>query len=121
MKKIIILIISLFCLVYPSYAQFTTVSATITDFDNVAWSNAQWKVQFVPNPNQPNPCLYNVNGVGLCTSTYSNYTSQNNTTDGSGALSGATDLYGNIKIVVPQNYATPSVENFVLCVRFCWN
>lgn len=87
MKKIIILIISLFCLVYPSYAQFTTVSATITDFDNVAWSNAQWKVQFVPNPNQPNPCLYNVNGVGLCTSTYSNYTSQNNTTDGSGALS----------------------------------
>lgn len=41
--------------------------------------------------------------------------------DGSGALSGATDLYGNIKIVVPQNYATPSVETFVLTVRYCWN
>jgi|SRR3972149_3271764 len=38
---------------------------------------------------------------------------------GSGILS--QELYANIKIVIPQNYATPSVETFVLCVRFSWN
>ena len=47
--------------------------------------------------------------------------------NGNGALgslpSGQTtqELYANIKIVVPQAYATPSIENFVLCARFTWN
>jgi len=46
---------------------------------------------------------------------------------GNGALSsvpsGQTtqELYANIKIVIPQAYATPSVETFVLTCRFTWN
>lgn len=37
--------------------------------------------------------------------------------DSDGALSGAKDLYANIKIVIPTAYATPAAENFVLTVR----
>lgn len=40
--------------------------------------------------------------------------------DGSGALSVATDLYANIKIVIEQAYATPSAETFTLSVRYTW-
>jgi hypothetical protein len=46
--------------------------------------------------------------------------------DGSGALpeleSGevSQELYANIKIVIPQAYATPAIETFVLTVRFTW-
>jgi len=46
---------------------------------------------------------------------------------GNGALgtvpSGQTtqELYANIKIVIPQAYAIPSVETFVLTTRFTWN
>lgn len=39
---------------------------------------------------------------------------------GNGALAVATNLYANIKIVVPQNYDTPAVETFILTVRFTW-
>jgi hypothetical protein len=39
----------------------------------------------------------------------------------SAALTVAKDLYANIKIVIPVDYATPAVENFVLTVRFTWN
>ena len=31
------------------------------------------------------------------------------------------ELYANLKIVIPQSYPTPSVETFVLTVRFSWN
>lgn len=47
--------------------------------------------------------------------------------DGNGALdslaSGETsqELYANIKIVIPQAYATPAIEAFVLTVRYTWN
>jgi len=34
------------------------------------------------------------------------------------ALSVAKDLYANIKIVIPGNYATPAAETFVLTVRY---
>jgi hypothetical protein len=34
------------------------------------------------------------------------------------ALTVAKDLYSNIKIVIPQSYATPAAENFVLTVRY---
>jgi hypothetical protein len=46
--------------------------------------------------------------------------------DGNGALpeleSGETsqELYANIKIVIPQDYATPAVESFILTVRYTW-
>jgi hypothetical protein len=39
----------------------------------------------------------------------------------SAALTVAKDLYANIKIVIPADYATPAVEAFVLTVRFTWN
>jgi len=47
--------------------------------------------------------------------------------DGNGALpaleTGETsqELYANIGIVIPVSYATPSVESFVLTVRYTWN
>ena len=47
--------------------------------------------------------------------------------NGNGALdalaSGETsqELYANIKIVIPQNYATPGVEPFTSTIRFAWN
>ncbi len=31
------------------------------------------------------------------------------------------ELYANIKIVIPGGYGTPSVETFVLTVRYTWN
>ncbi len=46
---------------------------------------------------------------------------------GNGALgtlpSGQTtqELYCNLKVVIPQAYATPSIETFVLTCRFTWN
>jgi len=45
---------------------------------------------------------------------------------GNGALavltSGETsqELYANVKIVIPTAYATPAVEEFVLCCRYTW-
>lgn len=39
---------------------------------------------------------------------------------GNGALTGSSDLYANIKIVIPQAYATPGLETFVLTVRYAW-
>lgn len=47
--------------------------------------------------------------------------------NGNGALgdvpSGETynNLYANIKIIIPQAYATPAIESFVLTVRYTWN
>jgi hypothetical protein len=47
--------------------------------------------------------------------------------NGNGALaalgSGETsqELYANIKIVIPQAYATPAVENFNLTIRYTWS
>lgn len=39
---------------------------------------------------------------------------------GSGAITGATVLYANLKIVIPAAYATPAAENFVLTCRFTY-
>jgi hypothetical protein len=30
------------------------------------------------------------------------------------------ELYANIKITIPQSYATPAAETFVICVRYTW-
>lgn len=38
----------------------------------------------------------------------------------SAALTVAKDLYANIKIVLPQSYATPAAETFCLTVRYTW-
>ena len=37
---------------------------------------------------------------------------------GAGALVGAGELYANVKIVIPANYATPAIETFSLVVRY---
>lgn len=50
-----------------------------------------------------------------------------NLNNGAGALgsvpSGQStqELYANIKIVIPQDYANPAVESFVLTCRYTWN
>ncbi len=48
-----------------AHAQTTTVSATVTDTDGVVWANGTWKVAFTPNPSNPNPAVYNINGTPL--------------------------------------------------------
>jgi len=40
--------------------------------------------------------------------------------DGTGALSGARNLYSNLKIVLPAAYATPAAETFVLTCRYTY-
>jgi hypothetical protein len=40
---------------------------------------------------------------------------------GNGALLGASDLYANIKIVIPANYSTPAAETFILTVRLTYS
>jgi hypothetical protein len=64
-------------------AQTTAVSATVTDTDGVVWANGSWKITFVPNPSQPNPSIYNINGTPLSTSVMY----QSGTINNSGALS----------------------------------
>lgn len=39
---------------------------------------------------------------------------------GGGALVGASNLYANLKIVIPANYANPAVESFITSVRYTW-
>jgi hypothetical protein len=39
---------------------------------------------------------------------------------GNGALTVAKDLYANLKIVIPTNYATPAAETFVFTVRYTY-
>ena len=39
---------------------------------------------------------------------------------GAGALVAAADLYANIKVVIPQDYATPGAESYVLTTRYTW-
>jgi hypothetical protein len=41
--------------------------------------------------------------------------------DGAGALTGAKDLYSNIKIILPEDYPTPTVESFILTVRYTFS
>jgi len=40
--------------------------------------------------------------------------------DGNGAILLASDLYANLKIVIPANYSTPAAETFILTVRFTY-
>jgi len=40
---------------------------------------------------------------------------------GLGALSGAKDLYANMKIVIPDAYETPAAETFVTSIRFTYS
>jgi len=62
-------------------------------------------------------------GTAIAGSGFSNVLKLN---DGNGALSelesgeSSQELYANIKIVVPAAYATPTVENFVLTVRYTY-
>jgi len=40
--------------------------------------------------------------------------------DGLGAILTATDLYANLKIVIPAAFSTPAAETFVICVRYTY-
>jgi hypothetical protein len=64
-------------------AQTTTVTAAVVDSDSTAWVNGTWNLAFVPNPSNPNPANYNINGAPLSPSV----TIQNGTMSGSGILS----------------------------------
>jgi hypothetical protein len=87
MKKLIILFILVISYITTANAQFTTVSATITDSDTTVWANARWQVVFVPNSSFPNTSSYTINGVKLTSNTYSSYLNQSGVSNGSGALS----------------------------------
>jgi hypothetical protein len=40
--------------------------------------------------------------------------------DGLGAILLASDLYANLKIVIPAAYTTPAAETFIFCVRYTY-
>lgn len=42
---------------------FTSVSATMVDSDGIAWVRGSWKLEFIPNPNNPNLSKYLVDGT----------------------------------------------------------
>lgn len=63
MKKLLCFVLLGLCAL--AHSQTTTVSATVTDTDGVVWANGTWKVAFTPNPSNPNPAVYNINGTPL--------------------------------------------------------
>jgi len=82
MKKILLLsFISLLSSI--GVAQNTTLSATVIDADGTTWFSGPWRLQFVPNFNNPNINNYNINGVPLSPSV----TTQSGSLNGSGVLS----------------------------------
>lgn len=82
MKKILALL-GFLLLAAVSYGQTTTVTGTVVDTDGTTWANGSWKVTFVPSPSQPNPNIYNINGVPLSASVMN----QSGFLDGTGAFS----------------------------------
>lgn len=51
----------------PAFADFTTVTAIVTDADSFVWTNANVTMTFVPNPSFPNYNQYTLNGHNLAT------------------------------------------------------
>ena len=75
-----------------SFAQTTALSATVVDSDGTAWANGTWTIQFLPNSNNPNVGIYNINGVPLSP----NIITQSGGLDSSGNLSAT--IYNNTSI-----------------------
>jgi hypothetical protein len=48
-----------------SFAQNTTITATVVDSDGVTWKNGTWKISFNTSPAVSNISAYNINGVAL--------------------------------------------------------
>ena len=65
MKKYLVFLGVLLFVSSISFAQTTTVSATVTDSDSTLWTNGTVTVQFVPNPANPSLSAYKLcNGSG---------------------------------------------------------
>jgi hypothetical protein len=62
MKKLLIWL-ALFLSAGTVVAQTSTITFTTTDTDGTVWANGSWKLEFVPNPSQPNINIYNYNGT----------------------------------------------------------
>lgn len=104
MKKILSLILFLFGILSAG-AQNTTISANVIDSDGTQWGNGTWSVKFVPNPSQPNPGIYNINGTPLTPTQLF----QSGSLDASGNLPGG--------IIVPwSNTITPSGSMYFIQV-----
>lgn len=83
MKKKIFTLIASMLLSTACYAQNTTVTATVTDGDSVAWANATWTIDFVPGIQFPLQSQYTINGSALSNTT----AHQSGSLNSSGALS----------------------------------
>lgn len=75
-----------FVFILSLHSQTTSVSANITDSDGTEWSGGTWFAKFIPNPNQSNPCNYQLQGQSLCSAQWDSYLSQSGTLDNSGNL-----------------------------------
>jgi len=71
----------------------TTVTGTVVDSDAQPWIGGTLKLQFIPNPNQPNIGIYNINGVPLNPALLSYST----TLDNSGTFS-ISGVYDNTQV-----------------------
>ena len=96
-----------FCLI--GAAQTTSITATITDSDGIVWTNAKWRVLFVPNPNQPSQCIYQLNGQSICSNIYKGYLDQSGTSDITTGLISAT--------LLDNSLITPSGSKFIWTVQ----
>jgi hypothetical protein len=83
MKRFVLLILGLILCASAAKAQSTAVTASVIDTDGTIWVNGTWKVEFVPNPSNPNINQYYLNGIKLYP-TYASSLSQ------SGSLNGGT-------------------------------
>lgn len=79
-----VIIIGLLVFVPCANAQYTPTHATITDQDGTVWFGAKVTATFVPNSNYPNANQYNIAGIPITSSTYSNLLQQTVQSDGSG-------------------------------------
>ena len=64
MKKILIIFSFIFCS-FLSFGQTASITGTIQDLSGQTFNNGTCIVNFVPNPNSPNPNQYNVSGASF--------------------------------------------------------
>lgn len=103
MCKTLWAILAFLFLSLPSFAQTSTVTATITDSDSIAWANGTYSITYVQPAGNSSPPIYN--GVPMTPAQKGPYTG---TMDGSGAMS----------VALPDNsFITPPGSSwlFILC------
>src|SRR5271170_2148442 len=89
----LLFIVGFFVLCCLGQAQTTPVTGTIVDSDGIVWANGSISAQFLMNPSQPSPGIYNIAGTPLNQSLWQQTASLNS----AGTFSFA-GLYDNLSV-----------------------